>query len=54
MREAEKTRKSLQRFAFCVHKEATIGMHGHGQPAARDSKAGPARLRKRCEALSSL
>lgn len=54
VRDAEKTRKSLHLFAFWVHKEATIGMHGQGQPAASDSRAGPARLRKRWEALSSL
>ena len=54
VRDAEKTRKSLQRFAFWVHREATIGMQGHGQPAARDSNAGPAKLRKRSDALSIL
>lgn len=31
-----------------------IGMLGHGQLAARFSKAGPARLRNRSDALSSL
>lgn len=31
-----------------------MGMHGHGQPAASDSKADPARVRKRSEALSIL
>ena len=54
MRDAEKVRKSVQRFTFWVHKAATIGMLGHGQLAARLSKAGPARLRKRSDALSSL
>lgn len=54
MRDAEKIRKSLHLFTFWVHKAATIGMLGHGQLAARLSKAGPARLRNRSEALSSL
>jgi hypothetical protein len=54
VREAENTRKSLHRFTFWVHSAATIAMLGHGQLAARFSKAGPARLRKRSDALSSL
>lgn len=52
--DAEKTRKSVQRFAFWVHKEATIGMQGHGQLAARLSNVWPAKLRKRSDDLSTL
>lgn len=54
MREAENIRKSLHRFTFWVHSAATIAILGQGQLAARFSRAGPARLRKRSEALSSL
>ncbi|KAH0943116.1 hypothetical protein HID58_002753, partial [Brassica napus] len=54
VQDAEKTRKSNQRFAFWVHKEATMGMQSQGQPAAKHSSAVPARLRKRSEALSTL
>ena len=54
VREAENTRKSLHRFTFWVHSAATIAMLGHGQLAARFSRAGPARLKKRSDALSSL
>lgn len=54
MREAENIRKSLHRFTFWVHSAATIAMLGHGQLAARFSRAGPARFRKRSDALSSL
>lgn len=54
MRDAENIRKSLHRLAFWVHRDATIGMQGQGQPAARISKVGPAKFRKRSEALSIL
>lgn len=54
VRDAENTRKLLHRLAFWVHSEATIGLQGFGHATARNSKAGPAKLRKRSEALSIL
>lgn len=44
VRDAAKTRKSVQRLAFWIHRAAMMAMHGHGQPAPRVVRAGPARF----------
>lgn len=45
VRDARIIKKSRQRFAFWVHREATIGMQGHGQPEERDSMVGKTKRR---------
>lgn len=54
VRDAEKTKNPLQRFAFWLHSEYTIGMQGHGQLAATEANTCAGKSRYRCESLSVL
>lgn len=54
MRDEEKTKNPLQRFAFWLHSEYTIGVQGHGHPAAMEANTCEGKSRYLLESLSVL